>query len=205
MPPSTSSKEAVARLLQAWRGEVQARALYNLLADRVGDPRRAEVIRAIADAEASHRERIEQRLRELGEPVPDPAGVRLSLMQRMQARIAPVPTVMARMEAAEEVEIQDRYKRSTGDPETDAVLQSIRVEEQGHSRSLEAIQAAHRGAESPRAARRPSSTGSWAGRPGTAPGRAGSRARSMAPMTGWPRFSASSRECRARPAARDSS
>jgi vacuolar iron transporter family protein len=149
MPPSTSSKEAVARLLQAWRGEVQARALYKLLADRVGDPRRAEVIRAIADAEASHRERIEQRLRELGEPVPDPAGVRLSLMQLIQARIAPVPTVMARMEAAEEVEIQDRYKRSTGDPETDAVLQSIRVEEQGHSRSLEAIQAAHRGDEHP--------------------------------------------------------
>ncbi|MFI4972444.1 MAG: ferritin family protein, partial [Hyphomicrobiales bacterium] len=91
----------MARLLQAWRGEVQARALYKLLADRVGDPRRAEVIRAIADAEASHRERIEQRLRELGEPVPDPAGVRLSLMQLIQARIAPVPTVMARMEAAE--------------------------------------------------------------------------------------------------------
>jgi len=68
-------------------------------------------------------------------------------MQRLQARIAPVPAVMARMEAAEEVEIQDRYKKTTGDPKTDEVLQSIRVEEQGHSRSLESMQAAHRGAD----------------------------------------------------------
>jgi VIT1/CCC1 family predicted Fe2+/Mn2+ transporter/rubrerythrin len=147
MAQRTSSSEAVARLLQAWRGEMQARALYDLLADRVGDPRRAEVIRAIADAEGSHRQRIEQRLRELGEPVPDPATVKLSMIQRLQARLAPVPALMARMEAAEEVEIQDRYKRSTGDPNTDAVLQSIRAEEQGHSRSLDAMQAAHRGAE----------------------------------------------------------
>ncbi|HYM97898.1 MAG TPA: VIT1/CCC1 transporter family protein, partial [Candidatus Sulfotelmatobacter sp.] len=148
MAQQTSSTEAVARLLQAWRGEVQARALYSLLAARV-DERRAEVIRAIADAEGSHRERIEDRLRELGAPIPDPATVKLSLVQRLQARLAPVPAVMARMEAAEEVEIQDRYKRSTGDPETDAVLQSIRAEEQGHSRSLESMQAAHRGAEHP--------------------------------------------------------
>ena len=148
MAQQTSSTEAVARLLQAWRGEVQARALYSLLAARV-DERRAEVIRAIADAEGSHRKRIEDRLRELGAPIPDPATVKLSLVQRLQARLAPVPAVMARMEAAEEVEIQDRYKRSTGDPETDAVLQSIRAEEQGHSRSLESMQAAHRSAEHP--------------------------------------------------------
>ncbi|MGH7764598.1 MAG: VIT1/CCC1 transporter family protein [Candidatus Dormibacteraceae bacterium] len=149
MLQQTSSKDAVSRLLQAWRGEVQARALYMLLADRVGDDRRAEVIRAIADAEAAHRERIEKRLRELGVPIPDPAGVKLSLVQRAQARLAPVPAVMARMEAAEEVEIRDRYRRSTGDPATDAVLESIRTEEQGHSKSLEAMQAAHRGDEHP--------------------------------------------------------
>ncbi|HEY1421310.1 MAG TPA: VIT1/CCC1 transporter family protein [Candidatus Dormibacteraeota bacterium] len=149
MQQQASSNEAVARLLQAWRGEVQARALYNLLADRVGDERRAEVIRAIADAEASHRERIEKRLRELGQPVPDPSRVKLSLMQRLQARVAPVPAVMARMEAAEEEEIDDRYNRTTGDPGTDAVLRSIRAEEQGHSRTLESMQAAHAGDERP--------------------------------------------------------
>ncbi len=136
------------RLLQAWRGEVQARAMYTILAERV-DPRRAEVIRAIADAEASHRRRIEARLHELGVPLPDPASVRLSLVQRLQARLAPIEAVMARMEDAEEAEITDRYKRPTGDPQTDAVLHEIRAEEQGHSRSLESMQAGHRKAEPP--------------------------------------------------------
>src|SRR5438132_496988 len=91
----------------------------------MGDSRRAEIIRAIADAEASHRERIEKRLRELGQPVPDPSSVKLSTLQRLQARLAPVDMVIRRMEAAEEVEITDRYKRSTGDPDTDAVLEAI--------------------------------------------------------------------------------
>ena len=113
--------------------------MYLLLAARMGDSRRGEIIRAIADAEAKHRERIEGRLREMGETVPDASSVQLSLIQRLQARLAPVEAVLARMEAAEETEINDRYKRSTGDPATDAVLQEIRVDEQAHSRSLESM------------------------------------------------------------------
>jgi VIT1/CCC1 family predicted Fe2+/Mn2+ transporter/rubrerythrin len=145
--PQTDTMEAVGRLLQAWRGEVQARALYTILAERVKDPRRADVIRAIADAEGTHRERIERRLRELGQPIPDPGSVKLSLAQRLQARVAPVETVISRMESAEQEEITDRYKRTTGDPQTDAVLQEIRLDEQGHSKSLESMQVAHHAAE----------------------------------------------------------
>ena len=118
--------------------------MYLLLAGRMGDTRRGEIIRAIADAEAKHRERIEARLREMGETVPDVSIVKLSIVQRLQARLAPVEAVLAQMEAAEETEINDRYKRSTGDPETDAVLQEIRVDEQAHSRSLESMEVAHR-------------------------------------------------------------
>jgi VIT1/CCC1 family predicted Fe2+/Mn2+ transporter/rubrerythrin len=143
----TSTPDAVDRLLQAWRGEVQARALYTILAERVNDPRRAEVIRAIADAEGSHRQRIEQRLLQLGQPIPDPGSVKLSLSQRLQARVAPVEMVISRMESAEQTEINDRYKRSTGDVQTDAVLQSIRLDEQEHSRSLESMQVAHHAGE----------------------------------------------------------
>jgi VIT1/CCC1 family predicted Fe2+/Mn2+ transporter/rubrerythrin len=141
--------EAERRLLDAWRGEVQARAQYEILAARMGDPRRAEIITDIAAAEGRHRERVEKRLRELGVSIPNPASVRLTWWQQMQARLAPVAAVMARMEAAEQSEIVDRYQRPTGDPDTDAVLASIRVEEQGHSRSLEALQAAHIAEEPP--------------------------------------------------------
>ncbi|TMD94346.1 MAG: hypothetical protein E6I72_13385 [Chloroflexi bacterium] len=149
MAQQTAPREAVARLLQAWRGEVQAREMYTLLAERMGSTRRGEIIRAIADAEASHRSRIEERLRELGQTIPDPSSVKLSVVQRLQARLAPVESVIARMEAAEEVEITDRYKRSTGDPDTDAVLEAIRVEEQGHSRSLESMEVAHNAGPAP--------------------------------------------------------
>jgi len=143
MAQETVPREAVARLRQAWRGEVQANQMYMLLAERMGDTRKGEIIRAIADAEASHRQRIEARLRELGEPIPDPSTVKLSLVQRVQARLAPVENLIARMEAAEEIEITDRYKRTTGDPQTDAVLEAIRVDEQGHSKSLESMEVAH--------------------------------------------------------------
>ncbi|HET7419747.1 MAG TPA: VIT1/CCC1 transporter family protein [Candidatus Dormibacteraeota bacterium] len=148
MAHGTSTQEAVDRLRQAWKGEVQARAMYEILAGRMGDPRKAEIVRAIAGAEGSHRERIEKRLKELGQAVPDPATVRLSMFQRLQARLAPIETVIQRMEAAEKLEITDRYKRSTGDPQTDAVLESIRIEEQGHSRSLESFEVAHTAASS---------------------------------------------------------
>lgn len=117
--------------------------MYEILAGRLGDSRKAEIVRSIADAERSHRERIEKRLRELGEPVPDLSSVRLSPLQKLQARLAPIEMVIQRMEAAEEEEITDRYKRPTGDAATDAVLESIRVEEQGHSRSLESFEVAH--------------------------------------------------------------
>jgi vacuolar iron transporter family protein len=145
----TAQSEAVDRLLQAWRGEVQANQMYTLLAERMGDTRRGDIIRAIAAAETSHRERIEKRLRELGQPIPAPSSVRLSTLQRLQARLSPVEAVIARMESAEEEEITDRYHRTTGDPDTDAVLQEIRVEEQGHSKSLESMEVAHHAAPQP--------------------------------------------------------
>jgi vacuolar iron transporter family protein len=146
---SADKDQAAARLLEAWRGEVEARAVYTILAGRMSDPRRAQVIREIADGEARHRERIEKRLRELGRPIPDPSTVRISPWLRMQARFAPVTRMLAHMESNEQVEITDRYKRSTGDPETDAVLASIRTEEQSHSRTLDAIQASHGGEPPP--------------------------------------------------------
>jgi VIT1/CCC1 family predicted Fe2+/Mn2+ transporter/rubrerythrin len=142
-PPS----DAVARLQTAWGGEIEAQTVYTILANRMRDPRRAEVIREIAAAEGRHRERIEKRLRDLGQEIPDPSIVQISPWLRLQARLAPVTQVLRHMEAAEKEEITDRYKRSTGDPDTDSVLSSIRVEEQGHSRSLDAMQAAHAGDE----------------------------------------------------------
>jgi vacuolar iron transporter family protein len=124
--------DARARLLTAWRGEVVAGAVYDLIARRLGN-READILRRMADAESGHRVRLERRMQELGIPVPDPAGVRLPLWLRLQARIAPVDRLLAAREAAEEDEVDDLYKRSTGDPDTDRLLHEIRKEERAHS------------------------------------------------------------------------
>jgi vacuolar iron transporter family protein len=125
--------DAVERLLAAWRGEVEAGLVYELIARREPDERRAEILRRLAAAESGHRERIERRLTELGVAIPDPASVRLSRWMRLQARIAPVDRLLAAREAAEDDEVGDLYRRPTGDSETDALLREIRRDERSHS------------------------------------------------------------------------
>jgi vacuolar iron transporter family protein len=124
---------AVARLLQAWRGEIEARTAYELLAARERDPKRAAVLRRMADGERGHRERIEARLRELGAAVPDPASVRLPLWTRLQIRLAPTEKVLAWRESLENSEVDDLYARPTGDAGTDRMLAEIRKDEHAHS------------------------------------------------------------------------
>jgi VIT1/CCC1 family predicted Fe2+/Mn2+ transporter len=128
------------RLLTAWRGEILAGAVYELIAKRL-DPREAEILRKMAQAESSHRARLEQRMTELGIQIPDPASVRVPLWLRLQARVAPIDRLLAAREAAEDEEVDDLYKRSTGDPETDRLLREIRKEERSHSMTVSAIRA----------------------------------------------------------------
>jgi vacuolar iron transporter family protein len=128
--------EAQDRLLKAWRGEIEAGAVYELIAERESDPKRAEILRRMAEAEAGHRRRLEQRMRELGIEIPDPSTVRLSRWQRLQVRVAPVDRLLAAREAAEEDEVDDLYLRPTGDDGTDALLRDIRRDERSHSMAV---------------------------------------------------------------------
>ncbi len=136
---SASTPEARQRLLDAWRGEIEAGAVYELIAQREHDAMRAQILRKMSAAEAGHRERLEQRMRELGVEVPDPASVRLSPWTRWQARVAPISRLLAAREAAEEEEIGDRYKRPTGDGATDRLLHEIRDDERTHSRTVKTM------------------------------------------------------------------
>src|SRR5712692_8004944 len=99
---SAGAQGTVARLLSAWRGEVEARAIYEALAARQPDRERAAILRRMADGEGRHRARIEARLGELGVAIPDPASVRLTLWTRLQVRFAPVEKVLAWREAMED-------------------------------------------------------------------------------------------------------
>jgi VIT1/CCC1 family predicted Fe2+/Mn2+ transporter len=123
------------RLLKAWRGEIEARASYQLIARRL-PPREAEIMGRMADAEASHRARLESRMAELGIEVPAADGVRLSAWTRLQCRVAPIDRLLAAREAAEDDEVDDLYKRPTGDAATDQLLHEIRKEERSHSMAV---------------------------------------------------------------------
>jgi len=126
------------RLLQAWRGEIVAGSVYDLIARRMPE-READILRRMAQAESGHRTRLEARMGELGMEVPDAAGVRLPLWLRLQARIAPIDRLLAAREAAEDEEVDELYRRSTGDAVTDRLLREIRKEERSHSLAVKDI------------------------------------------------------------------
>jgi VIT1/CCC1 family predicted Fe2+/Mn2+ transporter len=139
VPEGTAVLDEVrARLLEAWRNEIIAGAVYELIAKRMPD-REAEILRKMAAAEGGHRGRLEDRMGALGVEIPDPASVKPSQWLRLQARIAPVDRLLAAREAAEDDEVSDLYKRSTGDPETDNLLREIRKEERSHSLAVQDI------------------------------------------------------------------
>jgi VIT1/CCC1 family predicted Fe2+/Mn2+ transporter/rubrerythrin len=126
------------RLESAWRGEIEAGTVYELIARRMPE-READLLRRMAKAESGHRERLERRMDALGIPVPDPESVKLSWWARLQARIAPIDRLLAAREAAEDDEVGDLYKRPTGDPETDRLLREIRKEERSHSLAVQEL------------------------------------------------------------------
>jgi VIT1/CCC1 family predicted Fe2+/Mn2+ transporter/rubrerythrin len=128
--------EARNRLLKAWRGEILAGAVYDLIARRMPE-RQADILRRMAQAEAGHRRRLEERMTELGIPVPDPQTVRVPLLVRLQVRVAPVDRLLAAREAAEDDEVDDLYRRPTGDAATDQLLRDIRKEERSHSMAVQ--------------------------------------------------------------------
>src|SRR5690349_902634 len=135
---TNSSPEVRERLLKAWRGEIVAGSVYELIAGRMPD-REAAILRRMAEAEAGHRRRLEARMRELQIEVRDPSSVKVPLWLRLQAKIAPVDILLAAREAAEDEEVDDLYKRSTGDPVTDGLLRDIRKEERSHSLAVQDI------------------------------------------------------------------
>ncbi len=133
-----ASDEVRSRLLKAWRGEILAGSAYHLIARRLPE-READILRRMAEAEGSHRRRLEGRMAELGIPVPDPSTVKVPLLLRLQTRVAPIDRLLAAREAAEDDEVDDLYKRPTGDSVTDQLLRDIRKEERSHSLAVKDI------------------------------------------------------------------
>jgi len=145
---TTVGSEVRDRLLTAWRNEIIAGSVYELIAGRMPE-REATILRRMAEAEGGHRRRLEQRMAELRIEVPDPRSVKLPLTLRLQAKIAPVDRLLAAREAAEDEEVDELYKRSTGDAETDQLLREIRKDERSHSMAVQEIRGGSEPASNP--------------------------------------------------------
>jgi ferritin-like protein len=138
-----ASDEVRERLLKAWRGEIVAGGMYELIAARLPE-REGEIMRRMAEAESSHRQRLEARMTELGITIPAVRSVKLSAWMRLQAKFAAVDRLLAAREAAEDEEVDDLYKRSTGDTQTDNLLREIRKDERSHSMAVDEIRGSSR-------------------------------------------------------------
>ena len=148
MDDAPASREVRARLLKAWSGEIVAGGMYELIAARLPE-REAEIMRRMAQAESSHRRRLEARMTELGITIPPVQSVKISRWMRLQAKFAPVDRLLAAREAAEDEEVDDLYKRSTGDAQTDTLLREIRKEERSHSMAVNEIRGSDRDGPEP--------------------------------------------------------
>jgi predicted membrane protein (TIGR00267 family) len=126
------------RLLENWREEIQAAAIYARLADREVEPNRKRVLSELSKTERRHAEKWATRLRELGAEVPDPGSVRLPRSMDLSLRFAPVDAVISHQEA-EERRLSGAHSEMTGDPDTDALLQQIGAEDEEHAGALRGL------------------------------------------------------------------
>src|SRR5213075_48859 len=78
--------ETIEVVLKNWRAEVETAQVYRDLAARESDEKRKGILMRMAEAEERHARRWEQKLRDMGEPVPtltDTSGLALNADSRV--------------------------------------------------------------------------------------------------------------------------
>jgi len=126
------------RLLDSWREEIQAAAIYGRLAEREVEDTRKRVLSELSATELRHAEKWARRLNELGVEVPESSSVRLPRSMDLSLRFAPVDAVISHQEA-EERRLTGVHSELTGDPDTDVLLEQIASEDEEHASALRGL------------------------------------------------------------------
>src|SRR5207248_4337746 len=126
-----------------WRAEVETAQVYRDLAERERDEKRKGILIRMAEAEERHAARWEQKLRDMGEPVPDLADTTWTRFKRRFTRSLGTDIAIRRMEAAEEKherEFSEQRDRALAN-ETDVreFLRTSALEEKAHARALKTM------------------------------------------------------------------
>ncbi len=131
-------KRVLAALEDARAREIRAVQLYTLLAEMQTDPHRRDLFLRLADAERHHAERFAERIQALGgTPKPEP---RLRPLDRLLTRLLGTETMLRRMEADEDRNIESFSKAARGiaaDPETRRAFEEVEAEEEAHAHLLQ--------------------------------------------------------------------
>src|SRR6266581_9528191 len=94
--------EGIEALRQNWKAEVETARVYRDLAAREADEKRKGILLRMAEAEERHAARWEQKLRDMGEPVPTLTDNIWTRFKRRFTRSLGTDIAIRRMEAAEE-------------------------------------------------------------------------------------------------------
>jgi len=142
--PSESPKaETIDVIRRNWRSEVETAEVYRDLATRESDEKRKGILLRMAEAEERHAQRWEQKLRDLGVPVPVLEETVARRLNRWWNKIAGTDIAIRRMEAAEEkheAQFRDQRDRAlAGEHDVQDFLRESALEEKAHARALNAM------------------------------------------------------------------
>lgn len=126
-----------------WRAEVETARVYRDLAAREKDEKRKGILVRMAEAEERHAARWEQKLRDMGEPVPHFPDTAWSRFKRRFNQSLGTDIAIRRMEAAEEKHEREfnaqRERTLAGETDVQEFLRSSALEEKAHARALNAM------------------------------------------------------------------
>src|SRR5207249_2068214 len=139
----TPKKETIEVVLKNWRAEVETAQVYRDLAARESDERRKGILLRMAEAEERHARRWEQKLRDMGEPVPTLTENIWSRFKRRFTRSLGTDIAIRRMEAAEEKHEREfsaqRDRALAAEQDVQEFLRTSALEEKAHARALNAM------------------------------------------------------------------
>jgi VIT1/CCC1 family predicted Fe2+/Mn2+ transporter/demethoxyubiquinone hydroxylase (CLK1/Coq7/Cat5 family) len=146
--PSDGSKdrqETVEVVRRNWLAEVETAQVYRDLAEREQDEKRKGILLRMAEAEERHAARWEQKLHDMGEPVPQLPDTIWTRFKRRFTRALGTDIAIRRMEAAEEKHEREfsaqRDRALASEQDVREFLRRSALEEKAHARALNAMAA----------------------------------------------------------------
>src|SRR5438874_1743487 len=140
-PPNNSETLDVIR--RNWRAEVETARVYRDLAAREADEKRKGILERMAEAEERHAARWEQKLRDMGEPLPQLSDNIWTRFKRRFNQSLGTDIAIRRMEAAEEKHEREfsaqRERALANEPDVQDFLRTSALEEKAHARALNAM------------------------------------------------------------------